>query len=261
MTSNTNKGVSRVGLVSKPNDYMSSLRQNLQILMGQNDMSVHQLAEKAEISYETLKSLIYGSSKDCRISTVISIAHAFGISVDELVGCETIDPVVCESIQITRSLPPNYVRFVRWTIRYHARMLKEKKVSKKAVNVMLAENTNEGNIILTNNFSLVDVSEISEIVRPKVFMGIRLPSDNYMPVYDEGDILLIANDRNPMPREVSVIIFGGYLWLAKRVIAKDSVDYYSIRDGKFRVSEADIDENLGYIAAKIHGNDVVNTDM
>lgn len=244
---------SKVNLVTEPNNYMHSLRQNLQILMGERQMSAMRLAEEAGISYETLKSLIYSDSKDCKMSTAIALARALDVSVDELIGSGTIERVVVESMQICRRLPSNYVRFVRWAIRYYERMLSQKRVSYKAVNVMLPECTNEGNIALTNNFELADISELPNLIRPKVFVGFKLPCDNYMPQYGNGDILLIANDRKPMPNEVSLISFDGYLWLARRIEDVDEdgkvvVNYYSIRDGKFRVTDADIDEHIGYIA-------------
>lgn len=216
-------------------------------------MSVLQLSEEAGISYETLKSLIYGDSKDVKLSTVVALASAFDISVDELAGSGTIEPIVAQSVQICRRLPASYVRFVRWAIRYYERMLSQKRVSTKAVNVMLPEYTNEGNIALSNNFELADISKLPNLIRPKIFVGFKLPCDNYMPHYGTGDILLIANDRKPMPNETSLISFDGYLWLAKRVEDKNEdgevlVNYYSIRDGKFRVTEEDIDEHIGYIA-------------
>lgn len=239
-------------------DMMKSLRDNLQFYMGEKNLSVHQLAENANISYETLKSLIYGKAKDCHISTAVALAKSMGISIDELINAGTIEPVVLESFKICRRLPFNYLRFVRWAIRYHARMMEVDKSLHKSVNVIIAESTNEGNIILSNNFEIVDISNMPEIVRPKIFMGIKLPSDNYMPKYGQNDILLIANDRNPLPSEVSVITLGGFIWLAKRVVDGNDekgnpiVNYYSIRDGKFRVSEVAIDESIGYIAGVSH---------
>jgi len=240
-------------MVVNPENYMESLRKNILLFTAEGDMTLHELSESADISYETLKSLVYGDSKDCKLSTVVALARALGISVDELVGSMTIEPVVAESMQITRNLPDTYVRFVRWAIRYYERMLETKQVSYKAVSIMIAELTNEGNVLLTNNFEIHDISGVPEIVRPKIFMGIRLPGDGYMPHFGEGDILLIANDRKPMPNETAVIIYGGYMWLAKRKPIGDTpgkFGFYSIRDGKFRVLEKDVEEIIGYVAGK-----------
>lgn len=242
-------------MVTNPNDYMDSLRKNILMVCSEGKTTLHDISESAGISFETLKSLVYGYSRDCKLSTVVALAKALNVSVDELVGCGTLEPEVKESVQISRNLPYTYIRFVRWAIRYHERMLTTKQVSEKAVSVMIAECSNEGNILFTNNYELKDISGISEIIRPKVFMGIRLPSDGYMPKYAEGEILLVSNDRKPMPKETAVIIYGGYMWLAKRMPVGDSKDseygFFSIRDGKFRVLEKDIEELIGYVAGTV----------
>lgn len=240
-------------LTTNSDNYMNSFRKNLSIYLSEKGISLASMSEAAGISYETLKSVVYGDSKDCKLSTAVALAKALGISVDELIGSGTIEPNVRESIVICRNLPDTYVRFVRWAIRYYERMLTESKVSKRAITVMIAESTNEGNVLLTNNFEVLDISDIPEIVRPKVFMGIKLPCDNYMPIYGENDILLIANDRKAMPSETAVIIFGGFMWLAKRKEVMDEFGnkvpkYFSIRDGKFRVDECDVEEVVGYVA-------------
>ncbi len=243
-------------MVAEPNNFMSSFRRNLEVYIDEKDISLKDIAEAADISYETLKTLVYGDSKDCKLSTAVALAKALEISVDELVGCGTISPEVRESIQITRNLPANYVNFVRWAIRYQERMLNTEKTPEKTVNVNIAEQNNEGNIVFSNNYEVVDVSGISEMYRPKIFMGIRLPGDAYMPKYCQNEVLLIANDRLPMTTENSVIIYGGYLWLAKRKVEVDEkgqkhANYYSIRDGRFRVEECKVEEVIGYICATI----------
>lgn len=239
-------------MVVNHDDFMVSLRKNLQVYLDEKNIALHDIAEKADISSETLKTIVYGDSKDCKVSTVIALAKALELSIDELVGAGTLQDEVRESIAITRNLPKQYVRFVRWAIRYHERMLSEKQVSEKAVTVMIAERNNEGNVLFTNNYEMLDISGIPELIRPKTFMGIKLPTDGYMPTYDEGDILLIANDRPAMPSETAVIMYGGFMWLAKRKIdivdGKKTANYYSIRDGKFRVAEKDVDEVIGYVS-------------
>ena len=47
-----------------------------------------------------------------------------------------------------------------------------------------------------------------------------------------------------------IIKTDGNLFIAKRKVENGLVKYYSIRDGKFRLNENDIDEVVGYIACK-----------
>lgn len=244
-------------MVADPTDYMSSFRKNLQTYIDEKSISLHTISEEAGISFDTLKTLVYGDAKDCKLSTVVALARALHISVDELVGSGTISPVMCESIQITRNLPDNFVYFLRWAIRYHERALNEIQASKKAVNVMLAEFTNEGNLVMNNNFEIIDISDLPDSIRPKIFMGIKIPSDNFMPYYMEGDILLLANDRKALASEPSVVVIGGYLWIVKRKEEKDAsgktlIHYHSIRDGKFMTDADPVEEIIGYVTRVIH---------
>lgn len=245
------KSISRK-MVAEPTDYMSSFRKNLQTYIDYKDISLQDIAEDANMSSETLKSLVYGKSMDCKLSTVVALARALHLSIDELVGAGTLSPMMCESIQITRNLPDNYVHFVRWAIRYHEMMLKEKNASIKAVNIMYAECDNAGNLTMNNNFELVDISRMSDDIRYKVFMGIRIPCDNYMPVLSEGDVLLLANDRIPLQNEMVVVVTDGFIRIVKRKVEKLAdgtklARYYSIRNGSCLSDENSVDEIVGYV--------------
>lgn len=244
-------------MVAQPDNYMESFRKNLLTYVEHKDISISDIAEESGLSIETIKTLMYGKGTDCKLSTAVSIARALHISVDEIVGCGTISPTMCESIQITRNLPDNFVHFVRWAIRYHERMLKEKKASIKAINVMLAECSRNGNLSMNNNFELMDISNIEDYIRYKVFMGIKIPCEHYMPVLNEGDILLLANDRNPLQNETVVVVTKGFIRIVKRKEEKLSdgtkkASYYSIRNGQFLADETDVEEIIGYVAKTVH---------
>jgi len=51
--------------------------------------SQQKLAEKAGLSYNTITKIEQGAAKEPTIQTMIKIADAFGITLDELVGRET----------------------------------------------------------------------------------------------------------------------------------------------------------------------------
>lgn len=243
-------------LVAEPTDYMKSFRKNLQMYIEEKSISIASLSEAADISQETLKTLLYGKSNDCKLSTVIALAKALEVSVDELVGAGTLPPVVVESIQITRNLPERLVYFIRWAIRYHEKLLRDEKITAKAINIMTADCTNAGNLLMTNNFDLIDFPNLEDYIRYKVFMGIKIPCNNYMPVFSEGDILLIANDRNPLQNEMVVVVTNGFAKIVRRkeeYVGKEKVAmYYSIRNGRPMAEEEKIEEVIGYVVKVVH---------
>lgn len=238
-------------LVAEPDNYMDSFRKNMLTFIEPKEISIADIAEGAGLSPDTVKTLVYGKASDCKLSTAVALAKAIGISVDELVGCGTISPTMCESIQITRSLPDNFVHFVRWAIRYHERMLKQKKASKKAINIMYAECSRNGNLTMNNNFELMDISELDDFMRYKIFMGIRIPCEHYMPVLSEGSVLLLADDRKPLQNEMVVVVHNGFIQIVRqreeKIDGKTTVTYHSIRNEKILFGDEAIEEVIGYV--------------
>lgn len=246
-------------LVANPNNYMESFRKNLFMYIDRKDITLADLAEEADIPLSTLRSFLYGTASDCHVSTVVKLARALHVSCDELLGAGTISPQTCESLQLVRLLPESFTHFVRWSIHYHYKMLTEKNVSKRAIEVMNAECCDNGNLRMTNRFSVLDISDISDEIRPKIFMGIRIPCDHYEPIYFQGDILLIANDRNARTNENVVINVNENMWVLKRkeeiVNGKKEVNYYSARDGRKRATEEEVSLVLGYVVKVVNDTD------
>lgn len=240
-------------LQSDPDDYMHSFRKNLFMYIERKDITLAEVAEAADISVSTLKTFLYGDSSDCHLSNAIKLARVFNVSVDELVGCGTISPETRESLQIIRQLPESFTSFVRWTTRYHYNMLTSHKVSKKAIEIMNPEFEN-GNLVATNKFDLVDISDLNDDIRPKAFMGIRIPCDNYAPNYYKGEILILANDRLARPSENIFITIGGNLFIVKRseelIDRTKKIIYHGIRDNRKLVDD-DACMVLGYVVKTI----------
>lgn len=237
-------------LVAQPDNYMRSFRRNISLYIDQKEITLQEVAEKADISLSTLKSLLYGDAKDCTLSTAIKLAKVFDVSVDELVGCGTISPQTCNSLQIMRQLPESFTHFVRWCIKFHQENLRSHNVAKRAIEVMQPEIGNDGNLKMTNRMEFLDISNLNDDIRPKIFMGIRIPSDMYAPTYFEGDVLLIANDRIPKEHERIVFSTSNNLWILEKRIIEGSTEYISIRDGKTRAKEKDIENIIGYVVKK-----------
>ena len=234
-------------LVSNPQNYMESFRKNIDTMMDLKNFTLKELSEKADMPFETLKGFLYGDAKDCKLSTAVKLAKTLGISVSELVGCGTIDEEMVECIQIYRSLPDNYKELARW----HLKDLQfdlSKRTYKRSVRVMLPECASNGNLKKTQEFVTMDVSNIGEELFHRVFMGIKIPCDHYLPTFMRDSVLLIANDRNPLRGEKTVICVNGNLAITNRVIENGVAKHYGIRDGLYRADENECVEVLGYIA-------------
>lgn len=235
-------------LTSDRENFITAFRKNLFMYSDEKDITLKEIAENADIPFSTLNSFLYGNSKDIKLSTAVKLAHALDVSIDELVGADTINQVSRESISICRGLPENAVYLIRWYIRYIDKLNSKNKTGHKYVSVMEVEQTEGGNLKMSTQYKQIDITNIPPEIKSKVFFGITMPCDRYMPTYSPYDILLIANDRPPKPNENSLLQIDKYLFIARRKIENGIAKYYSIRDGKFRCDEDMIDENIGYIA-------------
>lgn len=234
--------------VTNDTDYMSAFRHNVLLYLAERDITLQDLAEYSDLSVDTLKSFLYKGLKDCKLSTAVSLARAMGVSVDELIGAGTIEDTTRESFAMCRSLPEHSLHLIRWHIRHQNFLYNQIHKDRIVITIMNTLCQHNGNLELTNDYETLDITELNPDISAKVFFGIKMPCDHYMPTYSHYDILLIANDRDPMNHENTVIIYNGFLAIAKRKVENGVVNFYSIRDGKFRRSENDRIEILGYVA-------------
>lgn len=107
--------------------------------------------------------------------------------------------------------------------------------------------TNDGMLKVTNRFRQIDISGISDDLKHKVFFGLLLKCDFFMPTYSPYDVLLIANDRNPFFREHVVVLIKDNIFIAKQKIENGIRKFYGIRDEKYKCDENDVSEIIGYV--------------
>lgn len=238
-------------LTANRNDFISAFRQNMYKYLDEDEFTLSNISEEADMPYSTLKTFVYGNAKDANLSNAVKLSRALEVSIDELIGADTIPELSRESLRMCRELPENDLYLVRWFIRYLDSLNKDLEPNERYVSVMLPEQTNNGDFKITSNYEKFDISELSEPLRSKVFIGFRVTSENYMPHYIPGNTILLANDRPPKFNENCVVRVGKFIFITKRVVENGIAKHYSIRDGKYRIDESEIDELIGYIGKVI----------
>jgi len=237
-------------LVSNPTNYIESFRSNIFRMMDIYDYSLRELSEEADMPFETLKSFLYGDSKDCKLSTAVKIARAFHISIDEIVGAETIEPLSRESLEMTRNMP-DYVRyFIRSTIRHQYKIHSQFELGSINIPVLLPECAN-GYLPTTNITETVCIDHLTNNLKSKIMMGIKIPCEHYEPFYMPGEIILLAADRDGLNGERCLVSYkGNYFFAVKRSFIENGVKkwkYVSLLENKIEILRSEIDDKLGYI--------------
>ena len=83
--------------------------------------------------------------------------------------------------------------------------------------------------------------DFSDNIKAKVFLGIQVNCEDFMPHYSPYDILLLANDRKPYETEKCVFLYYGKMMIGIRKEEDNSVKYYGIRNRNAIINESDID--------------------
>ena len=235
-------------ILAKKVHFMSNFRNNLYKLMKERNISRAELSEISGLSDGTIQTVLYGKGEDCKLSTAIALAKAFGVSIDELADAGILEDTVKQNMIAIRSMPENAKYIIRWFINHQAMLYREdKRDGQKRISVIDPIYTNDGVLKVTNRFRQLDISELPQDVQDKVFIGLRLSCEFYMPYYSPFDVVLLANDRAAFPREHVVILKGNNIFFAKQKFENGHYNYYGIRDGKFRCDESNVDEVVGYV--------------
>ena len=248
-------------LISSPEHYMDSFRENVRMYIDQKEITLAEVSELADIPESTLKSFIYGKSEDCHLSTAIKLAKVFRVSVDELVGCGTLSPITTESIQITRQFPESYMHFIRWSIRMHQAVLNSTPAANRFIEVMNPAVGPYGNLKISYDLELVDISNLPDDIRPKITMGIRIPNNQFNPIFNENDIVLLANDRLAYPNEIELKCHNDNLWFLKyKKLPNGEYKYCSLRDNVVAPPPEDIELTFGYIVKVVRSMNSLSDD-
>lgn len=243
---------------SKEKDlYMETLKHNIERYMSFSGCTMKELAETANIPFATLNNLLYSKThKDCKLSTVINLAKAMEVTIDELLGGITL-PEDSRLISTMRTLPKRIKYMIHWFLEYQIKLAETYNFNKQQIiNVMYPTVKSSDCLLPSEDFRPLDISSYPMSTKTKVFLGIYISCDYYMPLYCPYDILLIANDRPARPNEICVIIYYGHLYLAKRQEIQENgvntVQFASLRDGLVRATEAEVEMVIGYVADVYH---------
>lgn len=242
-------------------DYIVSFRKNVELLKESKNLTLREISEGSGIPYSTLNTVLYDPDiKDIKASTAVSLAKYFKISVDELLGSDTIDPIAKRSLAYCRRLSEANLYTVNYIINNLYRRQKTDVHGSKIINVMIPE-CSHGSLIETNVFEPFCIDYLSDSKKSKVFLGIRIVCDHYMPRFTPYDTLLIASDRDAYDGELCVILYYGKIFITKKSIkyidGQKEISYIGILDKNFKVSENEIDSKIGYVVDVYSDQEVI----
>ena len=243
-------------LVSNEADWMDAFRQNIGILRTYYGWSVRETAERADMSENTLQNIIKGRTKDCDQSLTIKLAKAFHVSVDELIGASTIEPETKACVAKCRAMPWHFRNLARSYIRHiYTLWLKSKSPE---VRLVITPECKRGHLQTTNITMTVDISHIPQSAIGRVAHGLLIPCDHYEPYFMQGEIILLAVDRDGQDGEMCVISHNGEYYIVRKkmyiVDGQKKWKYMSLFTNREFLKE-DIEDKLGYVVGFLNADD------
>lgn len=232
--------------VKNADDFYDSFRRNVMMYVSEPNLSVKELSELADIPLESFKNFLY-KDMPLKLSYAVNLAKVLNISVDELLGCETMTQNQDKVVKCLRCLPKSIATYFDWLSGYLFRRYSNLKPKHKAVAVMMPSCDPDGRLRSSNVTELVDISHLEEFTREKIRFGLRVFSDFYLPHYLPNDIIYVANDR-PSTFHEHILVSTSNRFL---ILRKENGIYYSIRDDK-PIDNDIIEEVLGYICFVEH---------
>lgn len=240
-------------------DWFSAFRHNMFILIDDDEITLRWISEESGVSYSTLNSILYGSVKNPRMDVVVKVSKALGISIDELIGAETIEPETRECIALSRNLKEHNRYVIRSFVRHQYNTHGNKEGIEKEISVFLPECRN-GHLLTTNVFKPLVIDNLDENIRSRVCMGIEVPCHHYEPYFMKNEILLLGSDRDGFNNEKCVVSHNGNYYICIKKIntvdGKKDVKYLSLMDGhNILFTRETIDDKIGYVIGFLEPDD------
>lgn len=244
-----------LNFISDKDDVMSAFRKNCFMIIEQKGTTIKAWAEAANVSFATLNNFLYGNTKTCDIMLPVKLARAAGVTVDELLGAETMSEGTRECVSKCRIMPFHFVNLARSYIR-HIFKLFINTASPEPRLIMLPE-CRRGHLQTTNVTEEIDVSHLQRSTISRVAHGLKIPCDHYEPYFFKDEIILLGADRDGQDGEMCVISYEGEYYIVRKKMyisdGKKNWKYMSLFTNREFLRE-DIDDKLGYVVGFLNAD-------
>ncbi len=243
-------------LKSNKDNWMECFRSNVQMYVDEKEIRLVDIANASGIPAKTLDNFLHGKTKDCNLSTAVGIARALNVTIDELVGAETIDIETRECVSLARNLKDHHRYVIRQYVRHQYKMHGDVPAKSKQITIKYPECHN-GHLKRTNNEDKMLIDHLQQSTRSRVCMGIQIPCEHYEPHFYKGEIILLGADRDGFNNEKCVISYGGNYYVCIKKIdivnGEKKVSYISLMDGKNKMfTREEIDDKIGYVVGFLY---------
>lgn len=198
---------------------------NIKRIKKEKKLTNDSLSELSGISLGTLNKLLSGATEDPKLSTLMSLARALGISLDEMLGEST-----AFRFTLNDDLTKKYNaldRSGRETVDYiinkeYNRVKKEREakpytLESPAIRHIKLFNTaaSAGTGVYLSDSDSTEIAVYSNPITDSADFAIRVSGDSMMPKYHDGDIILAEQTNRVDEGELGVFSLNGEAFFKK----------------------------------------------
>lgn len=170
------------------------------------NVTLNQLADKTNISLNTLQNLYYAKNVSPRSETIYKVCKALDITADYLIGLTKYDKNELELLTNYQKCGRHGRDFLLVISRFEAdytTFLRQRKDNRHTVNCLVPDGHEADGF----EYTTCSIEQI-ETVFEDAFMAIKITTDNFIPSFMRGDIIALA-DRYPKQGEKAVYYKDG----------------------------------------------------
>lgn len=179
------------------------LGDKLKEIMRVKGVDCRELSNSSEVPLETIRNLYYGKVTDPKVSTVTAISKALGCSVNHLMGEEIYTPKEVNLILNYRKCGSHGKALMYLVGRYKAMTARHDCDDAYVVPCFVPE----GAMVDGFEYKCSEVIDV-ETDCEDAYAAIKVTSNNFMPSFCKGDIILLE-DRFPEDGERAVFVIDG----------------------------------------------------
>ena len=163
--------------------------ENINRLLYQKNWSIRQLADEAELPYESVKKLVGGKVNNPTIYTISKVCDALNCSIDYILGRSVINTID------KKSLPPRVFNLLVEIAYFESRIADYNKSHKTdCISVLTPTGyVQDGMVFDSISTNIVNISAYKKDFGDIVLCGIKIVGRNLSPTYFDNDIFLIGN--------------------------------------------------------------------
>lgn len=178
---------------------LSTFRHNLKTKLKQQKLSLNSLAELSDLSEDTLRSVIYGDSRDIKLSTLIKIADVLKSSIDELINRKYYSHEEYKLFSEIHTLSKYSLDVINIMVKLEKHCLLTRSQSGKHIVPLLIPLGNVKDNMYYNGsmYNTLDISEYPRDLRNSINFALKITTNNFSPIYSVNDILLVTTKHRP----------------------------------------------------------------